>query len=86
MGESCSPACFTNLEKKMDKKMYFEPEMVVVELELQGMLASSPSSPEVPQGGGEGEEETGGWGYSISAISFRIPLKDKFENHQGRRA
>ena len=25
--------------------MYFEPEMEVVELELQGMLASSPTTP-----------------------------------------
>ena len=27
--------------KKMDKKMYFEPEMEVVELKLQGMLCVS---------------------------------------------
>ena len=61
-GSLAPPHVSQTLEKKMDKKMYFEPEMEVVELELQGMLAGSPTEPEVPQGGGEGEEETGGWG------------------------
>ena len=29
--------------KKMDKKMYFEPEMEVINLKLQGMLCGSPT-------------------------------------------
>ena len=35
--------------KKMDKKMYFEPEMEVINLKLQGMLCAS----------GDVDEETG---------------------------
>ena len=35
--------------KKMDKKMYFEPEMEVIDLKLQGMLCAS----------GDIDEETG---------------------------
>ena len=44
----------------MDKKIYFEPEMEVVELELQGMLAASPDpdKPEIIEGDGD----TGGLG------------------------
>ena len=30
--------------KKMDKKIYFEPEMEVINLKLQGMLCGSPDS------------------------------------------
>ena len=42
--------------KKMDKKMYFEPEMEVINLKLQGMLCGSPlpdpdeDSGEAPKG------------------------------------
>lgn len=46
----------------MDKKLYFAPKSEVIKLQTLGMLAGSPSEPEVPQGGGEGESETGGWG------------------------
>ena len=35
--------------KKMDKKMYFEPEMEVINLKLEGMLCAS----------GDVDEETG---------------------------
>jgi hypothetical protein len=47
--------------KKMDKKMYFEPEFEVLELEMSGMLCASTENPEIPQGGGEGEDTPGGW-------------------------
>lgn len=43
----------------MDKKMYMEPQSEVVELKMSGVLCGSAENPEVPQGGGEGEEETG---------------------------
>ena len=43
--------------------MYFEPEMEVVELKLQGMLCVSGTEEggEVPTGGGESEDTPGGW-------------------------
>jgi len=43
-GESHSLS-ISNLKvfKKMDKKMYFEPEMEVINLKLQGMLCGSPT-------------------------------------------
>jgi hypothetical protein len=44
----------------MNKKMYFEPEMEVVELELQGMLAASPD-PDKP-GILDGDGDTGDLG------------------------
>jgi len=37
----------------MDKKMYFEPEMEVIDLELQGMLCASPGSGDVDPETGE---------------------------------
>ena len=43
----------------MDKKLYFEPELEVVDLELSGMLCAS--GDETQQGGGENEETPGGW-------------------------
>lgn len=45
----------------MDKKTYFEPESEVLEVELSGMLCTSPDDPEIPQGGGENEQQGGGW-------------------------
>ena len=41
--------------------MYFEPEFEVLELEMSGMLCASTENPEIPQGGGEGEDTPGGW-------------------------
>ena len=34
----------------MDKKNYFEPEMEVINLKLQGMLCGSPSDPDEDAG------------------------------------
>ena len=44
--------------KKMDKKMYFEPEMEVIDLKLQGMLCTSDGS--VDEDGGTTQDETPG--------------------------
>ena len=64
-GELKLPCALHNKKKKkkMDKKMYFEPEMEVVELKLQGMLCVSGGEEggETPTGGGEGEDTPGGW-------------------------
>ena len=39
--------------------MYLEPEMEVLEIQLSGIVCTS--DPEVPTGGGEGEDTPGGW-------------------------
>ena len=41
--------------------MYFEPESEVLEVEVNTVLCASPEDPEIPQGGGENENTTGGW-------------------------
>lgn len=45
----------------MDKKMYLEPEMEIVELKMNQALLTGSDDKEIPQGGGEGEETPGGW-------------------------
>ena len=50
----------------MDKKMYFEPEMEVLEIKLTQMLCASgdmtdPDDNEVPSDGGSTESAGGGW-------------------------
>ena len=42
----------------MDQKMYFEPEMEVIDLKLQGMLCTSDGS--VDEDGGTTQDETPG--------------------------
>ena len=37
----------------MDKKNYFEPEMEVIDLKLQGMLCASGSGQDVDENGGD---------------------------------
>ena len=54
MGESNPPRItIKKVFKTMDKKMYFEPEMEVIDLELQGMLCASPGSGDVDPETGE---------------------------------
>lgn len=45
----------------MDKKMYLEPEMEIVELKMNQALLTGSEDKEIPQGGGEEEETPGGW-------------------------
>jgi len=45
----------------MDKKLYFEPEMEVVDLQLEGMLCTSDGSV-AEDGGTTQDEEEGGDG------------------------
>lgn len=43
----------------MDKKMYFEPEMEVIDLKLQGMLCASDGSIDEDGQSGKSDEEGG---------------------------
>lgn len=64
-GESAPPRLNTKSIEIMDKKMYFEPEMEVLEIKLTQMLCASgdmtdPDDNEVPSGGST-ESSGGGW-------------------------
>ena len=48
--------------KKMDKKVYFDPEMEIVELKVAQAILTGSDGDSVPTGGGSGEETPGGWG------------------------
>lgn len=64
-GENHAPCTFhKNFNKKMDKKIYFDPKSEVVELKLRNAILVGSGEDEgdpVSQGGGEGEETPGGW-------------------------
>ncbi len=60
-GELCPLHVSQTLKKKMDKKVYFDPEMEVVELNLTQAILTGSDGNEIPQGGGENEDTPGGW-------------------------